>query len=267
MKRKKPPIKRGGHEYRLFIDAAVKAGCKLKAAEALAGGASIHCRDKDARTILKVAEHYRHPHLVGFLVHYGADPNRIVGKQGNSLLLRSIIRNDFGFAHELVKNGANVHLRNITGQNALMLTAKAGDVYFANDLLKAGARVDDQSPRTGDTALHIAARAGNTEMVSMILKYSPDLDLLNRRHYTALQESVAHGHTDTSAFLLDRMVFWANNKEQCIEPARATARRHKQPKLLELLTTAESDAGKTFTERVRPKDQLHDWIWRRGTTF
>jgi len=250
-----------------LLIAAVKAGSMLQAEEALAKGASIHCIDKDARTILEVAEHHRHPHLVDFLVHAGADPNRVVGKQGNSLLMRSIVRNDSGFAHELVKNGADVHLRNIAGQNALMLAVKAGDVYLANDLLKAGARINDQSPRTGDTAFHIAARAGNTEMMSMLLKFFPDLDLLNRRHYTALQEAVAHGHSDTSAYLLDRMIIYAENAEQCIEPARATARRHQQPKLLELLTAAESSGGQSFTELVRPKDQLPKGIWKRETIF
>mgnify|MGYP000846924979 CR=1 FL=1 len=244
-----------------LLIAAVKDGDKHKAQRAIDEGARIDCRDHKGQSILEVAEQYQQHHLVRFLVQAGANPNQIVGKQGNSLLQRSILRHDTGFARALMECNADIHARNLAGENALMLAVKTGDVYCANDLIRAGARIDEQA-RSGDTALHIAARDGNTEMVSMLLKYEPDTQLKNRRHYTALQEAIASGHTDASALLLDRMILDSDNLDGQIIPARKTAEHHRQPKLLELLMASETTPTQSFTERFYPDQTPHKGIWR-----
>ncbi|MBL8891582.1 MAG: ankyrin repeat domain-containing protein [Planctomycetaceae bacterium] len=244
-----------------LLVAAVKDGDRHKVREAIEQGASIDCRDYKARSILEVAEHYQQHHLLRFLVQAGANPNQIVGKQGNNLLLRSIMRHNSGFARALLECNADIHAKNLAGENALMLAVKTGDVYFADDLLQSGARINETS-RSSDTALHLAARSGNTEMVSMLLKHCPDTAVKNKRHYTSLQEAVAHGHTDTSAFLLDRMILQTGNPDGQIIPARRTAEHHRQPKLLELLMASESAPGQSFTKRVRSNEQHLNEIWR-----
>ncbi len=244
-----------------LLIAAVKDGDKLKAQNAIDEGARVDCRDHKGQSILEVAEHCRQNHLVRFLVQAGANPNQIVGKQGNSLLQRCILRHNSGFARALMECDADFHNRNLAGENALMLAVKAGDVYLANELIRGGAKINDKS-RSGNTALHHAAKAGHTEMVSMLLKYEPDTQLTNRRHYTALQEAIASGHRDASALLLERMILDSDNLDGQIVPARKTAERHRQPKLLELLIASETTPTQSFSNRFDPDQQPPKGMWR-----
>lgn len=244
-----------------MLVAAVKDGDIQRVREALSQGASIDCRDFRGHSILEVAEHSQQNPLVRQLVQAGANPNQIVGKQGNSLLMQSIMRHNPGFAHALMECNADIHAKNLAGENALMVAVRTGDVYFANDLMRAGARINEQS-RSGDTALHIAARTGNAEMVSMLLKHKPDMQLKNNRHYSALQEAIAHGHADACSLLLDRMIIDSDNVDGQISPARKTAEHHRQPKLLELLMAAEAKPGQSFSKRIRPDQPPPVGIWR-----
>src|SRR5262249_45233088 len=59
----------------------------------------------------------------------------------------------------------------------------------------------DARSRAGDTALHLAARRGDDEILRLLLSRKADLDLKGRLGLTPVQEAVRNDH-DSAALLL-----------------------------------------------------------------
>ena len=64
---------------------------------------------------------------------------------------------------------------------AFMSYVRAGDIFNVNKMLKTGFQgIDGQDEAHEDTSLHIAVRAGNLEMLRLLLDYNAKPNLQNR---------------------------------------------------------------------------------------
>jgi len=72
-------------------------------------------------------------------------------------------------------------------------------------LLRRGATAVDDRDAHGRTALHVAAQAGDEEMVLLLLKYGADPEAMDGNGLDALRLAVEHGREEIVEMLLDAM--------------------------------------------------------------
>ena len=70
-------------------------------------------------------------------------------------------------------------------------------------LLQGGASVNSANPTKGETALHLAARQGSTDMVDVILRFKPELNILSTEGFAPLHLAAMFGHVRAVTRLLD----------------------------------------------------------------
>ena len=89
------------------------------------------------------------------------------------------------------------------GNTQLHLAAARGDVETARQLLAAHpALINAQSTR-GATALFLAAQAGNTEVVKLLVDAGTDVDIANENDATPLFIAAREGHLEVVRLLLE----------------------------------------------------------------
>jgi ankyrin repeat protein len=88
-----------------------------------------------------------------------------------------------------------------TGNSCLHLAARAGQVDFARFLLSKGAPVNVTND-SEETPLHIAAVAGQPEMVELLIAKGADVGAKERNGATALHLAARAGHVDVLRLLL-----------------------------------------------------------------
>jgi ankyrin repeat protein len=96
---------------------------------------------------------------------------------------------DLRQADTLLRAGADVNEADANGNTALMVAARMGQADIVRRLLEAGARVDPAS-RVGLTALHMAVLAENAEVTRMLLEKAPQLDQPEHAGFTPLSLAV-----------------------------------------------------------------------------
>lgn len=112
------------------------------------------------------------------------------------------------FARSLV-NENRATIRDPLGVPAIILAVESRDVYFVEELLKAGARPDDTpTRRVGErdderTALTRAVEIGENTMVRVLLAHGADPDLPGKQNETALIKAATLGRHDIVRSLLE----------------------------------------------------------------
>jgi len=94
---------------------------------------------------------------------------------------------------ELIAAGVDVNAADRTGTTALMLAAGAGISKYVTLLLEAGAKVNARDAE-GRTALFMAAAGGDVETVSLLLNHAADPNAPDIYSYTPLMETVGSTH-------------------------------------------------------------------------
>uniref|UniRef100_A0A8B9CLQ1 Ankyrin 2 n=1 Tax=Anser brachyrhynchus TaxID=132585 RepID=A0A8B9CLQ1_9AVES len=88
------------------------------------------------------------------------------------------------------------------GETALHMAARAGQVEVVRCLLRNGALVDARA-REEQTPLHIASRLGKTEIVQLLLQHMAHPDAATTNGYTPLHISAREGQVDVASVLLE----------------------------------------------------------------
>ena len=155
---------------------AARAG-DLDSIRVLVGaGAEVNERRKNGRTALMAAVRSRKQEAVRFLLDHGADVNLQAGESvssnsKDSALTMAAARGVPGIVRALIDQGADIEARNAMGYTALMQAACSDyvDAETVKALLAAGA---DITPKGLDdeTALRLARKRGNTEIVRLLLE-------------------------------------------------------------------------------------------------
>jgi len=87
---------------------------------------------------------------------------------------------------ELIAQGADVNVTNKYGATPLFMAVLADSTKGARLLLSAGAKPNAQRPKTGETALFMAAQKKNFETVDALIKANADVNLAGERGLTPL---------------------------------------------------------------------------------
>jgi ankyrin repeat protein len=178
----------GGDVVKLLLDKGAKAGGKdltgrtpLIAASAIgnvevmrllvANGASVNKGMGSGGTPLLSAVASRNPSAVAYLIEQGADVN-VRTKRGETALDNAAAWGSLEIVKMLIEKGAKVNTQDYRGYSPLMYSAysEAMPVEVVRLLLAKGA--DRSATGEGETAMTLAAKRGNTEIVRLLQEQS-----------------------------------------------------------------------------------------------
>ncbi|XP_065312556.1 ankyrin-3-like isoform X3 [Gordionus sp. m RMFG-2023] len=98
----------------------------------------------------------------------------------------------------------DVNAATIRGETALHLAARANQTDIMRILLRHGATVDCQA-RENQTPLHIASRLGNTDTTCLLLQHGASVTALTTDDYSPIHLAVKEAHPETLSALLERL--------------------------------------------------------------
>ncbi|VAW58181.1 hypothetical protein MNBD_GAMMA11-1036 [hydrothermal vent metagenome] len=103
---------------------------------------------------------------------------------------------------KLIKNGADVNIKNKWDATPLLMAAQEGYTQIVTVLLKANADVNAAEKTNGATPLHMAAENGHTQIVAILLKANADVNVAGIDGGTPIYIAAQNGHTQIVATLL-----------------------------------------------------------------
>jgi ankyrin len=171
----------------------------VPAAQALVhAGATVGSLDKAGNTPLLTAVREGQVSMAGMLLRRGADTNK-AAKDGDTPLLVAC-RNNLGvqFVSRLLQFKANPDIASPDGVTPLHIAAGAGQVDVVHVLRKARASADLETA-TGDTALILASRNGHAAAVQTFLSAGKEevdgnVNVIPSTGESALQVAARSGH-------------------------------------------------------------------------
>ncbi|CAD6244268.1 GSCOCG00013316001-RA-CDS [Cotesia congregata] len=142
--------------------------------------------NKDMKRPLHEAAQFARPKIIEFLLSQGATVDALKRADWTPLMLGCAKNTPeaFNSAEILIKNGANLELRNKDGWNCLHIACRSGNIDIIQLILSKIKPLVDSCSKNGRTALHIAAFHGFSEAVEILAATSKDL--LNKPDYSGL---------------------------------------------------------------------------------
>lgn len=176
--------------------------------------AELDLKNINEDTALMRASMRGHTEIVEILCEAGADLN-LKGKIGfifgeseydfsMTTLMKATCGRKENVVKELIKAGADVNTKDIGSifDNALCIAAYFGDNEICNNLIKAGANINEKM--SFFPILHYAAMNGNKETARIIIREGADINnRFEKNGITALMWAARNGHYDTVKYLLD----------------------------------------------------------------
>lgn len=90
-----------------------------------------------------------------------------------------------------------------SGDTPLIMACRSGQLEIADKLVMwAGADIHKKNKST-NTALHLAALKGRTEIVRMLIETGADIHAQNHEGDTPLMKAAVNGHTETACLLIE----------------------------------------------------------------
>lgn len=103
----------------------------------------------------------------------------------------------------LIEKGANANTRDADGTSPLDDAVWRGYLEASAILLANGARLNEAETKTGATPVNEAAYRGETQLVHYLLQLGPNLEIPDKRGYTALENAIRMGNGDSALLLLE----------------------------------------------------------------
>ena len=135
------------------------------------------------------------------LYYLQIDP-RPIGYTMNSLALASLLGLN-SVLKGIVENGADINALGTSIGNPIHSAAFYGHLTTVKILVDLGADLNYSRPRDGGTALMIAIKQGNREIVEYLLKMKADVTIADSRNVTALHLAAFRGDVDTVRRLVE----------------------------------------------------------------
>ncbi|KAL9609743.1 MAG: hypothetical protein Q9167_005513 [Letrouitia subvulpina] len=181
---------------------AVEKGNEQIAEILLEHGVDVNISSSGCGTALNIAVSKGQTNLVSLLLVYNADPNRRPwGTDPN--LCKSISKGYDAITSLLLHNAPSLKIDDAASgrPTALQLAAKAGNVQLVKTLLGAGAQ-PDAHPMGEQTAMRAAATRGDMEMVRLLLQAGAQVDAAPTGQNTAMWSVVAKNGDEAMVRLL-----------------------------------------------------------------
>lgn len=135
-------------------------------------------------TALHAAAFHGRDRCSPLIIALGANPN-IIDAGGRSPLHVAARQGNTNIVTQLCDAGAHINFRDRDGNSALMLACGNRHLGAMEELLEKGAFVHTRDLR-GRTPLMLLAVLGEDEMMRVMLRYKPDLELVDHSGLTAL---------------------------------------------------------------------------------
>ncbi|KAI5621887.1 transient receptor potential cation channel, subfamily N, member 1, partial [Silurus asotus] len=134
-------------------------------------GVHVDTTTKDGLTALHIAAENCHPHVVEILQGFGAQVQLRGGKALESPLhIAARVKDGEKVAEMLLKSGAEVNTELENGETAMHVAARHGNLQVMKSLVEEGADLTWKS-KAEETPLHVAVRHCHAHMVEAILNY------------------------------------------------------------------------------------------------
>jgi ankyrin repeat protein len=204
-------------------------------------GDALGSKDRNGATPLAYAAMYANPSAVQMLSNGGADPN-VADKDGITPLMLAVT--DVEKVRMLLEQGASVDAETKLGRRALLLAAaSAGNSDVLFELFKAGADLQ-YTDRRGWTALSLAARTGDSQMLEMILRELERLDADSKESIGKALAEAARVNDLTSVQLL--LKHGANQDQQAMNASLVYAATHGNLQMARSLLESGANPQSTF---------------------
>ena len=157
---------------------------------------------RDGKSLLIQAAALGNLKIVETLVAFGADVNLRNGSGDTPLTsITSTVTPEL--VKHLIAAGARVNARDNNGASPLMIAARTGSVSVVKELIEAGANVNARDS-SGETCLFSAARSNAPEAVILLLDSGVDANVLNEDGDNALMAAAGAGSYDSFRSLYQR---------------------------------------------------------------
>ncbi|KID66164.1 ankyrin 2,3/unc44, partial [Metarhizium brunneum ARSEF 3297] len=145
--------------------------------------------------------------MVDILLEHGgwygeADEN------GDTPLLLGCAAGDLQTVKRLLTHDSNLLIKNLQGRSALHHAAASGEPDVVQELLRASSDANDiriytnAKDKSGSTPLHLAAVAGNVEVMDILLDEMADITQVDGSGHDVLYLASRHGHANVVTFLI-----------------------------------------------------------------
>ncbi|XP_037818244.1 protein phosphatase 1 regulatory subunit 12A isoform X9 [Lucilia sericata] len=293
-----PPVPRPERGSRIKFSsgciflAACLAGDKEEVLKMLEQGADINTANVDGLTALHQACIDDNLEMVEFLVEQGADINR-QDNEGWTPLHATASCGFVSIARYLVEHGADVAAVNSDGDLAVDLAVdiqhlpmidfmqkmvseqqidcakarQAEEQQMLSDAKKwlrsDASEVDRPHPKTGATALHVAAAKGYTKVLSLLLAGRANVDAKDNDGWTPLHAAAHWGQKESAEMLLDAMADMDVTNyagQTCIDVAD-----RKMVKFLEEYRASNKRMKRRPSSQIRISDTIENHIDKTPT--
>ncbi|WP_382160847.1 ankyrin repeat domain-containing protein [Hydrogenophaga sp. ANAO-22] len=164
-------------------------------------------------------------------------------------LAQAVASGEVERARQLIKDGAQVNAVDAGGQTALLIAARAGDLEMARLLLRSAA---DPNGRGGPfTPLGAAALHGHAPLVRLLLRAGAEVDAVGLNGQTPLMNAIKLDRLDAAALLLQAGADTRTADRSGDDPLVA-AIHEDRPRMLDLLLAHGADPNRADANGLTP---------------
>ncbi|WP_332750384.1 ankyrin repeat domain-containing protein [Hydrogenophaga sp.] len=188
------------------------------------------------------------------VVASASDPVPRLASELDRQLARATARGDMEAARQLIKDGAQVNAVDEWGNTALLVAARAGDLEMARLLLRSAA---DPEGRAGAlTPLGVAALHGHVHLVRLLLRAGARVDGVGQNGHTPLMNAVKLDRLAVATLLLQAGAS-TQATDRNGDGLLVVAIHDDRPRMLELLLQHGMDSNQADANGLTPLYWAH----------
>lgn len=191
------------------------------------------------------------------LIRNGADLE-VRNPQGQTALNQAFMAGAFEAARILLEAGANPNARGPYGQTPFHWAAEFGFDSFIPLLLDFGGDIEARNQDNHNkTPLHWAVQNGNLQFVKSLIKNGAHLEAETDQKFTPLHVAAGYGFNDIASFLLEKGANISARSKYNGTPFKRAAVYNDDPHLLSIFLDNGADINTQFTAEINDPEWIH----------